>query len=335
MAYPTVQEHHKRYPDTSIMASPYSCDPTGVTDIAAAIEQLKSDQSSTGTVVVPKGTYKVATNLTLPVGMLFRFESAASFAVADGVTLTVNCSLEYPEGASPFTASGTGIITIGTSFPVTSHTLKLPRGTWDITENTTIPSNVNLKLDKGAILTVATTKTLTINGPLEAGSYQIFPCTGTGDVVFGLGTVDKVLPHWWYDGGGDWAPALQAAIIAVKDAAVLGKVIAKVFCPSGTYDIDSRVDFYNSVGVQGSGKGTVFVPTGNHSAFGMAENLWSADTNGYYDLLTDCTIDASANANNIDLIYLDKYLNMARIKSVNFIGNISGLQNGIDRKSVV
>jgi hypothetical protein len=62
--------------------------------------------------------------------------------------------------------------------------LSIPAGNWSITENLTVPANLTVKFARG--LTIAT-GTLTINGSLEAGPYQIFSCTGTGKVVLDLG----------------------------------------------------------------------------------------------------------------------------------------------------
>jgi len=49
----------------------------------------------------------------------------------------------------------------------------------------------------GVPFAVATTKTLTINGSLDAGLYQIFSCTGTGKVVFAAGST--VYSGWFAD----------------------------------------------------------------------------------------------------------------------------------------
>jgi hypothetical protein len=45
-------------------------------------------------------------------------------------------------------------------------------------------------------LTVDTGITLTLNGPFEAGLYQVFSCTGTGSVVFGSGSYRETYPEW-------------------------------------------------------------------------------------------------------------------------------------------
>ncbi len=68
---------------------------------------------------------------------------------------------------------------------VNKVTLLLRPGNWVLTSDLTIPANITLKLPAGAIITIPTEKTLTINGPFEAGLYQVFDCVGTGKVVFG------------------------------------------------------------------------------------------------------------------------------------------------------
>jgi len=124
------------------MASPYSCDPTGATDIAAALEQIKANQSNVGTIHIPKGTFKLSTAFTLPVGMTLRFEAGSTLAISADVTI-----------------------------------------------------NGRLEMLSGGLITIATTKTLTINGGFEAGLYHCLTCAGTGTVVFG-DKVPAVYPQW-------------------------------------------------------------------------------------------------------------------------------------------
>jgi hypothetical protein len=86
-----------------------------------------------------------------------------------------------------------------------------------VTDDLTIPDNITLKFLRGGSVLISTTKTLTIDGRVEAGLYEIFEWAGTGKVDFGLGSVSMVYPEWWgavpYDAGTpiDCAAALQAA----------------------------------------------------------------------------------------------------------------------------
>jgi hypothetical protein len=89
--------------------------------------------------------------------------------------------------------------------------LRVPSGTYNIISDLTIPANITLKPERGAVFSIATGTTLTINGPLMAGPYQVFSCTGTGKVTFGAGAVKEVYPEWW-GFTDDAAAALNRAI---------------------------------------------------------------------------------------------------------------------------
>ncbi len=206
MAYPTVTNHPKIYPYTSIMAAPYSCDPTGAADCAAAIEFLKANQSNSGTIYVPKGSFKIGTNLTIPIGMTLEFASGASFAIAAGVTLVVLGAVITPSGQYCFT--GSGILSPGNTFSSSESERVLVPGTWVISANTTIPSNITLKPLRGAVFAIATGVTLTVNGLIAADDYQIFSWVGTGAVSF---TSQHKIKTAWF---GNTAAGVNKALVS-------------------------------------------------------------------------------------------------------------------------
>ncbi len=82
-------------------------------------------------------------------------------------------------GDPNYTTLAQALTTIGS----TQVTLTIPAGTVAVTGNTTIPGNIALVVQKGGKFEVAGGITLTINGTVEAGPYQIF--AGSGAVVFG------------------------------------------------------------------------------------------------------------------------------------------------------
>ena len=110
---------------------------------------------------------------------------------------------------------GTTLQSALTAIGSNTKILRVPAGTHNITADLTVPANITLKPERGAVFAVATGKTLTINGTLNAGLYQIFSCTGTGKVVMAPGSVKEVFPQWWGavgNGSTDDTAALQAAI---------------------------------------------------------------------------------------------------------------------------
>ena len=111
---------------------------------------------------------------------------------------------------------GTAITAIGSAQTV----LSIPAGNWPITADLTVPANLTLKFAHGAVLTIATGKTLTINGSLEAGLYQIFSGAGTGKVS-GLKTV---YPEWFGaigNGSTDDTVALNLTATACASGGVI------------------------------------------------------------------------------------------------------------------
>jgi hypothetical protein len=138
-------------------------------------------------------------------------------------------------------------------------TLHIPAGTHSISADLTVPANITLRLEKGAVFSIATTKTLTINGSVESGAYQIFSCSGTGKVVFGAGAVKEVYPQWWGaagDGATDDTAALNAATTSGAN---------RVFIPYGTYIISkvgsdaTVVNLASNLTISGAGVGKTII----------------------------------------------------------------------------
>ena len=83
---------------------------------------------------------------------------------------------------------------------------------------------------KNAVISVATGKTLTINGSLEAGLYQIFDCVGTGSLA-GLILNDKIFAEWF---------GASSSASASTNTASIGKVHNL-----NRIDIPNRILHYN------------------------------------------------------------------------------------------
>ena len=91
-----------------------------------------------------------------------------------------------------------------------SATIRLTPGAWAFTNAVTIPSNITLKIDSGAVIDGA--GTLTVNGEIISGLEKIF---GSSITVAGL-TVSY--PEWWDIDGTSDEVQIIAAITAIATA---------------------------------------------------------------------------------------------------------------------
>lgn len=92
--------------------------------------------------------------------------------------------------------------------------IELPPGAYPVGDDLTSPATVVLKVDKGALLTVANTKTLTINR-FDAGPYHVF--AGSGAVSFADGAAPEYYAEW-FGAVGDGATNDAAAFTALDYA---------------------------------------------------------------------------------------------------------------------
>jgi hypothetical protein len=136
MAYPTVTEHHKRYPFTDVMSSPYSCDPTGVLDCASAIESIKANESNAGGLFFSYGSYLIDTALTIPSGMSVTSNAPVSILVE--ANLTISGRLNTLNGLT-FTTATTATLTINGTIQAGDEQIFF--GTGAINYNSPTPPN--------------------------------------------------------------------------------------------------------------------------------------------------------------------------------------------------
>ena len=112
--------------------------------------------------------------------------------------------------------SGRSVKDLVDAIGASEETIVFVPGTYTFSTTEVIPSNITLKFQQGAVLSIATGVTLTINGNLETGMYKIFTLVGTGRVSFNPGAVSNVHPEWWIanttPGTTDMTTAIQSAI---------------------------------------------------------------------------------------------------------------------------
>jgi hypothetical protein len=130
--------------------------------------------------------------------------------------------------------------------------------TQTLTGNLTIPSNITLLILQGGAIVApsGSNYTLTINGSLVAGLYQIFYGFSPENITFGAGSVDKVYPQWWGakgDGITDDYLAIQSAINSVKS---IGGIVFFTPNEGSSWAIGSTLVIDKPIALIGSGAGS-------------------------------------------------------------------------------
>jgi predicted outer membrane repeat protein len=88
-------------------------------------------------------------------------------------------ALNYGNGTYTNDTIAAAVSDLGSS---TKYALLISKGTWIIDANLIIPDNVHVIFENGALLSVATGVTVTINGTYEAPEVQIFSLTGAASI---------------------------------------------------------------------------------------------------------------------------------------------------------
>lgn len=188
---------------------------------------------------------------------------------------------------------------------------------YTLTANTTLTAAV--KVIKGGSFTKASTYILTINGPFEAGLYQVFSGFSAGNVTFGAGSVKEVYPEWWatntIPGTTDMITALQSAENSLGSRGGIISLSATDYYISSGWKVGTGA-WGNAIIVQGSGPVTTTIKGNLTSALIQSPNTGAAN---YRCTFKNFGIDNSNKTNaggiGIDLTY--QYL--TKVTNVRFV----------------
>lgn len=170
---------------------------------------------------------------------------------------------EVDQGAAGSGLSVKDIVdAIGTSKSATmvfGHTGTGNTTTYAFSTSEVIPSNIEVLVEEGAVISIATGVTITIGNFIDPGLSQVFSCTGTGTPVFSVGAVDWVYSEWFgalaeSAGGGTADQAyINQAIVAAQNT-------KKVRLVAGYYDIASDIlASYDDMILEGAGRTNTFL----------------------------------------------------------------------------
>lgn len=168
-----------------------------------------------------------------------------------------------------------------------------------ISVDTTFPVTLSVVINKPGILTINDGITLTINGPFNAGLYQVF--TGLGNVVFN-GAINVIYPQWFGAIGDkitDNAIPFQKTLNAAR-----GRITVHI--PSGFYNFESSISIISKsvdIGV-------------------MQSNIIEGDGIGSTVLINSCAAGNATIQNN-------GLVRGFSIRDMSFIGKDSNPNHGI------
>jgi len=131
----------------------------------------------------------------------------------------------------------------------------------------TTPATMALRVLKTANITIATGTTLTINGPFEAGLYQVFSCTGTGAAVFGNKQTAYAV---WFGALPDGSTACATPI---AKAVASGCADLRFHQGASFYSVGAHVSINRTMKITLEGAATIRNTTGDTVALG-ADDLF-------------------------------------------------------------
>jgi len=193
--------------------------------------------------------------------------------------------------------------------------LVLTPGTWPVTDNLAITAPLHPV--PGALLQVATTKTLTVSGAFDAGLYQAFSCVGTGAVA-GL---KQVYPQW-FGALGNGSADDTAALTATSTAATVGGVIhlaPGTYKTTGWLIIKTVSLVAETPFLYGSGSQTATLKAAGAQAYVLKlQGAFAADATTFlHPRLRNINIDGDDQAIS-DAAFIMEYCHLARLDGCSF-----------------
>ena len=159
------------------------------------------------------------------------------------------------------------------------RTLVLPPGTWTFSSNCTVPYNVALRPERGAVLTRSGGDHLTINGYLDCGPYQCFSDNSAGNdwVVLGAGTPYAWIEWWGGKPGDDQVDSITAIRCAVTAAYQKTVMVSGRFYISGS--IPHRANLWGTNALSGfkaldTFSGTMLLDLYSAAPYNSTGGLW-------------------------------------------------------------
>ncbi len=237
-----------------------------------------------------------------------------SKAVADYVFNNIVLCSDYDNPDDAITAIGA------------TETTLLVTETETCDTNFTVPATMTVKFERGGSFAISNGVTVTFNGQIDAGLWQIFAYTGTG-ILAGTPVVDMFYPQWWGatgDGVTDDYDEIVDSIAMINSAG--GGIL---FFPKGTYvkATQGTLNLCTNLTILGTGWETKFekieFSVGNNDNI-IIKDLW---IHGAYSSIKIQSVTASdILIDNVKTSYAtcrDIFIYNATVKNVRLLNGYS------------
>ena len=193
-----------------------------------------------------------------------------------------------------------------------TETILLVQDVEAIADNVTIPSTMTLRLVHGGSLSIASGKTVTMNGHIEAGLHQIFE--GAGSVDFGANTVREIYPEWWgIDGTADEVQINAAinslpVVAGVTSFGVTPSSFGGTVWLNGTYTIAAPVIIFEGIVLDGHSMFTTEIYNGATSSEDAVQAInGGRATNEFFPAVRNMKITGNGSSGDGLYIYKPNY----------------------------
>lgn len=146
-----------------------------------------------------------------------------------------------------FGAVGNGSVDDATAFSAAiaaCSSIQVSQGTYLIGSNLNVPSTTQMVFLGGGVIAPSTGVTVSINGDIQAGNYQIFG--GLGHVT--IGDTKSVTATWW---PGDIGAEINAAIVSLAPSC------GEIHIPRGAFSFANPIQANDTVGCHIIGSGGI------------------------------------------------------------------------------
>ena len=187
-----------------------------------------------------------------------------------------------------------------------------------------IPANIKVVIEKGAVLIVENNNTLTLTGSFEAGSFKVFG--GDGSIKF-ANSEGVTRAAWWYDGldiGAAVNSAIEADCLSISLPAGILPLYTQITCPA--YVNLSGAGMFNTVIKKKADINAIEVTGG----YGILKDF-SLDSEGLDTTNGIGLLMTNASRTTVDNVYITnmKSHGIDHVKgNLTLYGNIYTINNG-------